>query len=117
MQSTLKSAARFSGTGLHTGAPARMAIKPAPAGFGIWFRRTDVAGDQWIPARWDAVIPSTLCTRIGNASGVTVSTIEHVMAAMSGIGLTNAVVEIDGPEVPIADGSAASLSRLPRRLR
>lgn len=108
MQSTLKSAAQFTGAGLHTGTRARMTIMPAPAGFGIWFRRVDVAGDQWIPARWDAVIPSALCTRIGNASGVSVSTIEHVMAAMAGIGLTNAVVEIDGPEVPIADGSAAT---------
>jgi UDP-3-O-[3-hydroxymyristoyl] N-acetylglucosamine deacetylase len=108
MQLTLKSAVTFAGTGLHTGAPVRMTIRPASAGTGIWFRRIDVAGDQWIPARWDAVTPSTLCTRIANPAGVSVSTIEHVMAAMAGVGLTNAVVELDGPEVPIADGSAAT---------
>lgn len=107
MQSTLKSAAAFAGTGLHTGASARVTVRPAPAGSGIWFRRTDVTGDQWIPARWDAVTPTPLCTRIANPTGVSVSTIEHIMAAMAGVGLSNAVVEIDGPEVPIADGSAA----------
>jgi UDP-3-O-[3-hydroxymyristoyl] N-acetylglucosamine deacetylase len=108
MQLTLKSAATFTGTGLHTGAPVRMTIRPASPGTGIWFRRVDFAGDQWIPARWDAVTPSTLCTRIANQAGASVSTIEHVMAAMAGVGLSNAVVELDGPEVPIADGSAAS---------
>ena len=107
MQSTLKSPATFSGIGLHTGTPARMHIRPAPAGSGIWFRRIDIAGDQWIPARWDAVAEAALCTRISNASGASVSTIEHVMAAMAGTGLSNAVVEINGPEVPIGDGSAA----------
>ena len=108
MQATLKTAATFTGTGLHTGRPVRMKIRPAPAGSGIWFRRIDAVGDQWIPARWDAVTPSVLCTRIANPSGISVSTIEHLIAAMAGVGLSNAVVEIDGPEVPIADGSAAS---------
>lgn len=107
MQSTLKSAVSFNGIGLHTGTPVRMTIRPARAGLGIWFRRLDVAGDQWIQARWDAVAPSLLCTRIGNPSGTEVSTVEHVMAAVAGTGLSNAVIEIDGPEVPIADGSAA----------
>ncbi len=106
MQTTLKSPARFKGIGLHTGVPVQMTVRPAPAGYGIRFRRTDVAGDSWIPARWDAVTPSSLCTRIENASGVRVSTIEHIMAAIAGTGLSNAIVEIDGPEVPIADGSA-----------
>lgn len=84
-----------------------MKVRPAPAGSGIWFRRTDVVGDAWIPARWDAVTPSALCTRITNSSGISVSTVEHLMAAIAGVGLSNAVVDIDGPEVPIADGSAA----------
>jgi UDP-3-O-[3-hydroxymyristoyl] N-acetylglucosamine deacetylase len=84
-----------------------MVVKPASADYGIWFKRTDLTqGDNMIPARWDAVIPSRLCTLVGNAAGVTVSTIEHVMAALAGCGIHNALIEIDGPEVPILDGSA-----------
>lgn len=60
-----------------------------------------------IPARWDSVVPSQLCTRIANGAGVEVSTIEHLMAAIAGTGITNLLIEIDGPEVPILDGSAA----------
>lgn len=108
MQTTLKSAVTFEGTGLHTGLPARMTLRPAAAEYGVWFHRTDVGDcDALIPATWDAVERSALCTRIANADGVTVSTIEHVMAAIAGTGLNNVLVEIDGPEVPILDGSAA----------
>jgi UDP-3-O-[3-hydroxymyristoyl] N-acetylglucosamine deacetylase len=107
VQSTLKSAAKFTGVGLHSGEPVRMVVKPASADYGIWFRRVDVtSGDALIPARWDAVVPSRLCTLIANPSGVTVSTIEHVMAALAGCGIHNALIEIDGPEVPILDGSS-----------
>ena len=107
MQHTLKSAVIFTGAGLHSGAVARMVINPASADYGIWFKRTDlISGDVMIPARWDAVIPSRLCTLVGNAAGATVSTIEHVMAALAGCGIHNALIEIDGPEVPILDGSA-----------
>jgi UDP-3-O-[3-hydroxymyristoyl] N-acetylglucosamine deacetylase len=107
VQSTLKSAATFTGLGLHTGAPVRMVVKPASADYGIWFRRTDIStGDAMIPARWDAVVPSKLCTLVANAAGVSVSTIEHVMAALAGCGIHNALIEIDGPEVPILDGSS-----------
>lgn len=60
-----------------------------------------------VPANWEAVIPTSLCTRIGNTAGVTVSTIEHLMAALAGCGVSNALVHLDGPEVPILDGSAA----------
>jgi UDP-3-O-[3-hydroxymyristoyl] N-acetylglucosamine deacetylase len=84
-----------------------MVVNPASADYGIWFRRTDFAGvDPLIPARWDAVIPSRLCTLLGNAAGATVSTVEHVMAALAGCGIHNALIEIDGGEVPILDGSA-----------
>ncbi len=85
-----------------------MVVHPAPADHGIWFRRTDLAtGDVLVPARWDAVVPSKLCTLIANPSGVSISTIEHVMAALAGSAIHNALIEIDGPEVPILDGSAA----------
>lgn len=108
MQTTLKSSVTFKGVGLHTGARVCMTIRPASAEHGIWFCRTDVAhGTGFIAARWDNVLSSRLCTQIGNANGVTVSTIEHVMAALAGCGVHNALVELDGPEVPILDGSAA----------
>jgi len=97
----------FSGTGLHSGKPARIAVRPASAEYGIWFRRLDVEhADNMVPARWDAVAPARLCTRVANAAGVSVSTIEHVMAALAGCGIHNALIDIDGPEVPILDGSA-----------
>lgn len=108
MQTTIRSALTFQGVGLHSGAPVRMTIHPASANYGIWFRRTDVEGaDPLVPARWDAVVPSKLCTLIANADGTTVSTIEHITAALAGTGIHNALIEIDGPEVPIVDGSAA----------
>ena len=107
MQNTIKSAVTFSGLGLHSGAMARMVVRPASADYGIWFRRTDLkTGDAMIPARWDAVVPSRLCTLVANDDGASVSTIEHVMAALAGLAINNALIEIDGPEVPILDGSA-----------
>lgn len=85
-----------------------MTIHPAAGEFGIWFRRTDVNDkDSLIPARWDQVVSSPLCTKIANSAGVEVSTIEHVMAALAGCGIQNALIELNGPEVPILDGSAA----------
>lgn len=89
-----------------------MSILPASADFGIWFRRTDILiGDAMIPARWDAVEQTPLCTRIVNSAGVSLSTIEHIMAALAGTGVHNALIEIDGPEVPILDGSSAEFVR------
>jgi len=85
-----------------------MTILPASAEYGIWFRRTDVQDrDSLVAARWDTVVEARLCTLIENAAGTSVSTIEHVMAALAGCGVQNALIEIDGPEVPILDGSAA----------
>lgn len=108
MQNTLTTPATFVGRGLHSGKPVRMIVRPALADHGIWFRRTDVATHvALVPARWDAVTPSRLCTVIENEAGVSVSTIEHVMAALAGSAVHNAVIDIDGPEVPILDGSAA----------
>ncbi len=112
MQNTLKAPVTFEGVGLHSGAPARMVLRPAQAGFGIRFRRTDIElGNSVIPALWDRVERSPLCTRLVNEAGVSVSTIEHVMAALSGCGVNNALIDIDGPEVPILDGSSAPFVR------
>lgn len=120
VQTTIKTPVSFEGVGLHTGRPVRMTIAPAAAEMGVWFERADIGDrDNMIAARWDSVTSAELCTRIGNAAGVSVSTIEHVMAAIAGTGLTNVKVVLDGPEVPILDGSAAPFVRgiLSRGLR
>jgi len=87
-------------------------VGPASAEFGIWFRRTDIQGkDCLIPAKWSVVNQSPLCTRLENADGVSVSTVEHIMAALAGCGVHNAMIELDGPEVPILDGSSIEYVR------
>lgn len=109
MQTTLQKTVRFQGTALHSGKPVDMRVHPAPAGSGIVFERTDLAlslSQRRIKVSSDALIEANLCTRIGNGYGVTVSTIEHLMAALAGCGIHNALVTIDGDEVPIVDGSA-----------
>lgn len=106
MQTTIAQKAQFRGVGLHSGAAVRLSILPAPADHGIVFVRTDL-NRAVIPARWDHVTPSQLCTLLDDGRGATVSTVEHVMAALAGTGINNAVVEVNGPEVPILDGSAA----------
>jgi len=112
VQTTIKSAINMVGTGLHTGRPVRMTIQPASAEYGIWFRRVDVADrDNMIAARYDNVSDTRLSTNIANESGVSVSTIEHLMAALAGCGIHNVMIELDGPEVPIMDGSSARFVR------
>ncbi len=112
MQNTLKTQVAFKGVGLHSGAPARMVLRPASAGHGICFKRSDIVlGNPLIPALWDRVERTPLCTRLENEHGVSVSTVEHVMAALAGCGIHNALLEIDGPEVPILDGSAVPFMR------
>lgn len=112
MQHTLTTSVEFAGVGLHSGAAVRMVVRPAPADHGIWFMRSDLAATaNRIPAIWSAVVPSKLCTVIANPAGASVSTVEHIMAALAGCGIHNALVEIDGPEVPILDGSSAPFVR------
>ncbi|MFQ8431154.1 UDP-3-O-acyl-N-acetylglucosamine deacetylase [Amaricoccus sp. W119] len=106
MQTTLKRDVSLVGMGLHSGRPARLILRPATQG-GIRFRRSDVTDrDNIIPARYDRVTDTTLCTLLSNEAGVSVSTVEHLMAALAGTGVTHAMIDIDGPEVPIMDGSA-----------
>jgi UDP-3-O-[3-hydroxymyristoyl] N-acetylglucosamine deacetylase len=108
LQTTLKTAISCTGVGLHSGKKVSMTLNPADKNSGIVFKRTDIEGNgAVIPATWDRVVDTRLCTTIGNDDGVTVSTIEHLMAALSGCGIDNAIVELSGPEVPIMDGSAA----------
>ncbi|MGS4945995.1 UDP-3-O-acyl-N-acetylglucosamine deacetylase [Meridianimarinicoccus sp. RP-17] len=112
METTIAKTVQFTGAGLHTGRLVRMSVVPAPVGHGIVFHRTDLAGEAAVlPARWDLVDGTPLCTRLVNDAGTMVSTIEHLMAALAGLGITNARIELDGPEVPILDGSAAPFVR------
>lgn len=107
-QTTLAAPARLAGVGIHGGLPVNLAVLPALADSGVVFVRTDVAADQQsIPALADRVCDTRLATVIGNEAGTTVSTVEHLMAALAGLGIDNARVELDGPEMPILDGSAA----------
>lgn len=112
-QHTVRSPALFAGVGVHTGAYTRVSVRPAPSNHGIVFARTDVRdSDNLVPATGEAVCKTQLGTVIGNADGVTVSTIEHLMAAFAMLGVDNALVEVDGPEMPIMDGSAAPFVRI-----
>lgn len=108
---TLSEPVCIEGVGLHSGRTVSLCIHPAPAGTGIVFRRIDIKPgigiDPLVPARWDCVVMSRLCTLIRNPQGVEISTIEHIMAALAGSGITNALIDIDGEEVPIMDGSAS----------
>ena len=111
MQTTLRRETTLVGTGLHSGRPARIRLHPATTG-GIRFRRVDVTDrDNLIPARWDLVSDTRLCTMLTNAAGVSVGTVEHLMAALAGTGVTHVVIDIDGHEVPIMDGSALRFVR------
>ena len=105
LQQTVKKSYSFEGKGLHTGRVAKMTINPAPADTGIRFRRTDLGEDAYIDALAENVSSTARSTTIscGDAS---VSTIEHVMSALTGMGVDNAVIDLDNIEVPILDGSA-----------
>ncbi len=112
-QKTLKAPISLSGIGLHSGSRVRVRLLPAAANTGIVFRRMDVEpAKSMVPARFDAVVDTRLGTTIRNAHGVTVSTIEHLMAALWGAGVDNALIELDAPEVPIMDGSSEPFSAL-----
>jgi UDP-3-O-[3-hydroxymyristoyl] N-acetylglucosamine deacetylase len=108
-QTTLRDHTALSGVGVHSGLPVTLTFHPADAGTGLRFLRTQVEGrqDREIPADMSAVTATEFATVLGDASGPLVSTAEHVLAALSGLGVDNALVEIDGPEAPIMDGSAA----------
>lgn len=108
LQHTIAKAVTVRGIGVHSGAPASLTMRTAAANSGITFIRSDITDrDNRIPARWNLVTDTRLCTVLKNAAGASVSTIEHVMSALAALGIDNADILIDGPEVPIMDGSAA----------
>ena len=108
-QTTLREQVTVSGIGVHSGLPVNLTLNPADADTGILFSRTDAdGGEREVRADYRAVTATELATVLGDESGVLCSTAEHILAALRGLGVDNALVEIDGPEVPIMDGSAAS---------
>lgn len=107
-QQTLKTPISCRGIGLHSGARVSMTLLPAEPDTGILFRRTDAAyNGRELKADWRNAVESALCTTLTDGEGFSIATIEHLMAAFAGAGIDNAVVELDGPEVPIMDGSAS----------
>lgn len=112
LQSTLSRRVTMDGVGLHTGKPVRLALAPARAGSGIVFRRTDLRAS--LAARFDLVADTRLCTLLAASDDerVSVGTVEHLMAALAALRVDNAVVELDGPELPIMDGSALAFLAL-----
>ncbi len=105
-QNTINKEISFSGIGLHSGEDVSVTLKPSNSNSGIVFKRTDLNKDNEIIANFKNVSSAKLCTKIENGSGVSVSTVEHLMAAFYICGIDNLVVNLDGPEVPIMDGSA-----------
>lgn len=109
-QKTLGRRVGLSGIGVHSGAPVTITLCPADADTGVVFLRTNMPElqDVEIPARAHAVGSTELCTVLGDTKGASVATVEHLLAALAGLGIDNALIEIDGPEVPVMDGSSAS---------
>jgi len=106
-QRTLSNSIRASGVGLHSGEKINMTLRPAAKDTGIIFRRLDIEPIQQIPARAESVIDTMLGTTIAKKNA-SVMTVEHILAAFAGLGIDNALIDLDGPEVPIMDGSSAS---------
>ncbi|QIR15837.1 UDP-3-O-acyl-N-acetylglucosamine deacetylase [Shewanella aestuarii] len=106
-QRTVQKMVKSTGVGLHSGNKVTLCIMPAPVNTGIVLKRTDLTPAVSIPARADLVRETTMCTALVNDAGVRISTIEHLFAALAGLGIDNAVIEVDAPEIPIMDGSAS----------
>jgi len=105
-QKTIKSPIKFQGVGLHSGKTVNLSLKGSKPDTGIVFKRTDISKNNLIHPVFNNVTNTSLNTTISNEFGIKVSTIEHLMGALFGLGVDNAVVEIDNEEVPILDGSA-----------
>ena len=105
-QRTFENKTEIKGIGLHSGCESRLVFNPAPENSGIVFVRSDMRDNNVFPALYSSVVDTRNCTCLGNSSGQIVSTIEHVMAALYALGIDNALIEVNNPEVPIMDGSA-----------
>ena len=105
-QRTIKESVSATGVGLHKGEKVQITLRPAPANTGIIFRRVDLDPIVEIPATPEAVGETTLCTCLVNEQGVQISTVEHLLSAIAGLGIDNLIIDVDSPEIPIMDGSA-----------
>ncbi len=105
-QKTISKKISFSGIGIHTGKKVNLNILPSSPNTGIIFKRSDISKNNIVYPLYNNVVDTTLCTTISNEHGVKISTIEHLMGAFYGIGIDNAIVELNSQEVPIMDGSA-----------
>jgi len=105
-QRTIKESVSATGVGLHKGEKVQITLRPAPANTGIIFRRVDLDPIVDIPATPEAVGETTLCTCLVNEQGVQISTVEHLLSAIAGLGIDNLIIDVDSPEIPIMDGSA-----------
>ncbi len=109
-QKTLARSVTFTGIGLHLGQPVIMTIHPAPANHGLRFERADLPGSPQVEASYTQVVDTARATTLGEGR-VTLSTVEHLLAALWGLGVNNALILVQGPELPIMDGSAAAFAR------
>lgn len=106
-QRTLKQSIKVTGIGLHSGKKVTLTLRPAPVNTGIIYCRSDLEPPVYFPASADAIRDTTLCTCMINDDGVRISTVEHINAALSALGLDNLIIEVDAPEIPIMDGSSS----------
>ncbi|RJX74399.1 UDP-3-O-acyl-N-acetylglucosamine deacetylase [Vibrio sinensis] len=106
-QRTLKELVKTTGVGLHSGRKVTLTLRPAAANTGIIYRRTDVNPPVDFPADPESVRDTMLCTALVNDEGIRISTVEHLSAALAGMGIDNIIIEVDAPEIPIMDGSAS----------
>ena len=111
-QSTISKEISLSGIGIHTGEKVNLKILPSTPNSGIVFKRVDIKNNNIVIPNFENVSEATLCTTISNQYGVKVSTIEHLMAAFLGLGIDNAIIELDSQEVPILDGSAMNFVKV-----
>ncbi len=114
-QQTVCKKETVSGIGLHTGETVKLIISPLKEDSGIIFKRSDISTNNIIPAKFFNVINTKLCTEISNGSGIKIATIEHIMAALWGMNIDNALIEVSGPEVPAMDGSSKEFISLIKR--
>lgn len=112
-QTTIGETIQLSGIGVHSGKPVSLTLLPAEAGTGIVFQRTNLPNGQdvEIPATFEAVTATALCTVIGNPTKAAISTVEHLMAALNALGIDNIIAEVDSDEVPVMDGSSEAFVR------
>jgi len=115
-QHTLKKSVRFAGIGLHSGKPVTVAVHPAEVNSGLRFLRADLGQQVPTPAFMSRVVDTRLATTLANDDDATVATTEHLLSAIAGLGIDNALIELHGPEVPIMDGSAAPFVHVLRRV-